>query len=91
MIYFQKYDKNLHKINGKILLELELLSDSHITNFTDKMFLEPIYDIMIENSDDNFLSGNTQIYLSYKDQELVGFIISFYSKPDHSMESRNQG
>lgn len=81
MIFIQKYDKNLHKISGKILLDLELESDSYITNFTDKMYLEPIYDMMIETSDDNFLSGNAQIYLYFNDKELIGFIVSFFSKP----------
>ena len=80
----QKYDKKNHKISGKILLDLELESDPNITSFIDKMYLEPIYDIMIENSDDIFLSGNAQIYLYFNDEELIGFIISFYSNPSVS-------
>ena len=46
------------------------------------MYFEPIYDNS-ENSDDIFL-GNAQIYLYFNDEELIGFIISFYSNPSVS-------
>ena len=81
----EQYNKYKHNINGKILLDIEMecLYKSNIfkKNYLDqKVFLEPIYDCMLDNASEDVLSGNCQIWLSYDyNKKLIGFIISFFA------------
>lgn len=83
MIRIKKFDKNIEfNLNAKTFFDLEKKTIKEMS--LDKYYIEPIYEVFLENSNFIFLSGKPQIYIALCNQKLIGFLISFFTDPNSS-------